>query len=155
MKRFGKMCIGLAMAVLLCVCLTGCSMLDTIGDAVGLNLTGYTDALLGSVAYPNGTSAADFKAFVGGVMLDLGVDKAVNSVDIEKGIEDALKALNVEITEENSEQIKDAIRGVLEENGVDTTDMDIDIEGIINSLAEANNTETEAVTNEEDTEKAG
>lgn len=122
----------------LCLCvsmsLSACS-LQTMGDALGVNLTGYTDALLGSVAWPNGTSAADFKAFVVGVMSDLNLDSALNSVDIEKGIEDALAALNVEISSENSEEIKEAIIRVLKENGVDTDNVEIDVDGIIDSLS--------------------
>lgn len=122
----------------LCLCvsmsLSACS-LQTMGDALGVNLTGYTDALLGQVAWPNGTSAADFKAFVSGVMSDLNLDSALNSVDIEKGIEDALTALNVEISSENSEEIKEAIIRVLKENGVDTDNVEIDIDGIIDSLS--------------------
>lgn len=122
----------------LCLCvsmsLSACS-LQSMGDALGVNLTGYTNALLGQVDWPNGTSAADFKAFVGGVMNDLNLDSALNSVDIEKGIEDALTALNVEISSENSEEIKEAIIRVLKENGVDTDNVEIDVDGIIDSLS--------------------
>lgn len=134
MNKIKKFVVCSALCLCVSMSLSACS-LQTMGDALGVNLTGYTYAFLGGVAWPNGTSAADFKAFVGGVMSDLNLDSALNSVDIEKGIEDALAALDVEISSENSEEIKETIIRVLKENGVDTDNIEIDVDGIIDSLS--------------------
>lgn len=135
MKKF----FVLLAAACLSLSLAGCS---AISDATGLDLNGYTDALLNSVAWPNGSSVSDFKAFVSGVVGDLNLDSAVNSVDIEKAIEDALTALNVDIIDkENAQQIEDTIRQVLGENGVDTEGIEIDVEKWITASATENDTE--------------
>lgn len=152
MKKVGRFFVCLVLCLCMCVSLSACS-LETMGDAVGLDLQGYADLMLGSVAWPNGSSASDFTAFISGVMGDLNLDSAVNSVDIEKSIKVALEALDVEISEENSEELEETIRKVLEENGVDTENIEIDVESVIKSISESDssaNTETEDSTDAEE-----
>lgn len=75
------------------------------------DMNAYLDQLLESVSLPEGTTTEDLKTFINENLNSLGID------------------LN-NLSNEDIEEINEAIEKSLEENNIDTSDLEVDITGI-------------------------